>query len=115
MTTNDLLDLIGDGVVVFGTAMNYTYINQKGGQLLGRTPTDLVGKNYWVEYPGTKGTPFANACIRALETQQQITIDECYPVMDRWQPDILVLDMIMPGPWVLALQDDRSGSRQLPK
>jgi PAS domain-containing protein len=51
-----LLERVSDGFVAFDTEMNYTYINKRGGELLGRKPEDLIGKNYWKEYPEAKGT-----------------------------------------------------------
>ena len=52
--------------------------------MLGRAPKDLLGKNYWVEYPEAKGTPFAEAYTRALETQETIVLEDYYAPWDRW-------------------------------
>jgi PAS domain S-box-containing protein len=75
---------VADGFVAFDAKMNYTYVNEKGGELLGRKPEDLLGKNYWKEYPEAKGTPFANAYVRALETQTPIFLEDYYEPFDRW-------------------------------
>lgn len=80
----DILDRINDGIVAFDAGMNYIYVNQKGGELLGRNPKDLVGKNYWAEYPEARGTTFANAYLRALETQEMIVIEDYYAPFQRW-------------------------------
>ncbi len=80
----NILERISDGVVAFDAQMNYTYVNARGGELLGRKPEDLIGKNYWQEYPEAKGTPFANAYVRALETQTPITLEDYYEPFDRW-------------------------------
>ncbi len=79
-----MLERINDGVVAFDREMNYTYVNLKAGEMLGRVPEDLVGKNYWKEYPEAKGTPFANAYVRALETQQPVVLEEHYAPWNRW-------------------------------
>ncbi len=79
-----VLASINDGFVTFDPQMNYTYVNPKGGELLGRKPENLVGKNYWVEFPEAKGTPFANAYVRALETQETLVIEDYYAPWDRW-------------------------------
>jgi PAS domain S-box-containing protein len=79
-----ILDHISDGVLVFDRQMNYIYVNQKGAELLGRSPTDLIGKNCWQEFPEAIGTPFADAYARALETQQTILLEEYYPPFKRW-------------------------------
>jgi len=80
----DILERISDGFVAFDAQMNYTYVNARGGELLGRRPADLIGKNYWQEYPEAQGTSFANAYTRALETQTPITLDDYYAPWDRW-------------------------------
>jgi PAS domain S-box-containing protein len=78
------LESMSDGFVAFDTELNYTYINQHAGKLLGRNPEDLVGKNYWVEYPEAKGSPFANNYVKALETQEPIIFEDYYSPWERW-------------------------------
>ncbi|MBT3313395.1 MAG: PAS domain S-box protein [Anaerolineae bacterium] len=80
----DTIEHISDGVVIFDAQMNYTYVNERGGEMLGRKPTDLIGKNYWDEYPKAKGTSFANAYMRALEIQSFIKLEDYYEPFDRW-------------------------------
>lgn len=79
-----MLERINDGVVAFDREMNYTYVNPKAGEMLGRVPEDLIGRNYWTEYPEAKGTPFANAYMQALETQQPVVLEEHYAPWNRW-------------------------------
>jgi PAS domain S-box-containing protein len=79
-----ILERISDGFVAFDAHMNYTYVNERSGQLLGRKPEDLIGKNYWKEFPEAKGTPFAEAYVRALETQAPIQFENYYAPWDRW-------------------------------
>ena len=79
-----LLERVSDGIVAFDSQMNYTYVNARGGELLGRAPGDLIGKNYWAEYPEAKGTPIANAYLAALERQKAIQFEEYYASSDRW-------------------------------
>ena len=80
----ELIERISDGFVALDAQMNYIYINQRGGELLGRKPQELIGKNYWEEYPEARGTPFANAYIRALETQTPILLEDYYAPWGRW-------------------------------
>lgn len=79
-----VLERINDGIVIFDREMNYAFVNKRGGELLGRQPGELIGKNYWQEYPEAKGTPFANAYLQALETQQPIAFEDYYAPWDRW-------------------------------
>lgn len=79
-----ILERINDGFVAFDAQINYTYVNKRAGELLARAPEDLVGKNYWEEFPEAKGTPFASAYVRALETQEPIIFEDYYAPWDRW-------------------------------
>lgn len=81
---NTLLERISDGFVAFDSQMNYTFVNEVGARLLGRTANDLIGKNYWTEFPEAKNTPFANAYLQAFETQKPVSIEEYYEPWDRW-------------------------------
>ncbi len=79
-----LLERISDGFVAFDAEMNYTFVNEAGGNMLGRNPKSLIGKNYWLEFPEAKSTPFANAYVRAFEKQEPIFIEEYYQPWGRW-------------------------------
>ena len=62
----NIIERISDGFVAFDAQMKYTYANERSGQLLGPKPEDLIGRNYWKEFPEAKGTPCADACVHAL-------------------------------------------------
>jgi PAS domain S-box-containing protein len=79
-----LLERISDGFVALDADMNYIFVNEAGGKLLGRPPQELIGKNYWTEFPEAKGTPFANAYLDALVKQQTLFIEEHYEPWNRW-------------------------------
>ena len=79
-----LLERVSDGFVALDKGFNYTYVNSFGGVLLGRKAEDLIGKNYWTEYPEARNTVFAQAYIRAFETQQPIFLEEYYEQWGRW-------------------------------
>lgn len=80
-----VLERVTDGFVALDKNWNYTYLNQKAAQLLNRqSPADLLGKNYWEEYPEAAGTPFAQAYQRAMEEQVTIVLEDYYAPWDRW-------------------------------
>ncbi|HOX91460.1 MAG TPA: PAS domain-containing protein, partial [Spirochaetales bacterium] len=81
---NSIIERISDGFVAFDHDMNYTYVNEMGGKLLGRLPADLVGRNYWTEYPEARGTPFAQAYSKALATQEPVFFEDFYAPWNRW-------------------------------
>jgi len=79
-----VLDSITDGIVVFDRELNYLYVNGRAGELLGRDPADLVGRNYYIEYPEARGTPFARAYEEAVRTGAFIALEELYEPWQRW-------------------------------
>ena len=80
----EILESITDGFVAFDGEMNYTYINKRGAELLGRKAEELIGKNYWKEFPEAVGTPFANYYMHALNSKSTIVFENCYEPWDRW-------------------------------
>src|SRR5512147_1594089 len=54
---NEFIERISDGFVAFDTQMNYTYVNQRGGELLGRKPEDLIGKTTGRNFPKRAARP----------------------------------------------------------
>ena len=79
-----ILERVSEGFVAFDSRLNYLYVNERGCDLLRRTPKELIGKNLWKEYPEVKGTSFANAYLHALETQTPIQLEDYYEPWERW-------------------------------
>ena len=93
-----VLDRISDGILALDAGMNYTYLNERAGELLGRRAEELIGKNLLEEYSGADRTPFMEACQRALETQSVVWLNEYFTPTDRW-----LARYIFPGGYVPAL------------
>jgi PAS domain S-box-containing protein len=79
-----VLERISDGILAFDAGMNYTYLNERAGELLGRSAEELIGKNLREEYSSADHTPFIEACQRALETQSVVWLNEYFPTTDLW-------------------------------
>jgi PAS domain-containing protein len=80
----DIIEKINEGFVALDAQMNYLYINRRGSELLKRKPEDMIGKNYWEEYPEDKDTSFGKAYRKALETQAIIYLEDYYASRDLW-------------------------------
>ena len=80
----NIIEKINEGFVSLDTRMNYAYVNRRAGELLGRKPEELIGKNYWEEHPLDKGTSFGRAYLQALETQSEIELADYYEPGNRW-------------------------------
>lgn len=75
---------VSDAVVALDTTWRYTYLNDRAAAIFGRTPSDLVGKHIWTEFPEGVGQPFHLAYERAMRDQQPLTLEEYYQPYDRW-------------------------------
>ncbi len=80
----NVFETMGDAFVSLDEHWVYTYVNERAGQIFGRTPQSLIGKHIWTEFPEGVGQPFYKAYYQAVETQQPITIEEFYPPYNRW-------------------------------
>jgi len=78
------LNNISDGFVSLDTNWNFTFLNNKAGELLGRKPSDLIGKHVWTEFPEVVGLPFYKAYQDAFKTRQTIVIEEYYEPFKKW-------------------------------
>ena len=81
---SNIIEMINEGFVSFDAQMNYLYVNQRGSELLKRSPEELIGKNYWEVYPQDKDTAFGRAYVQALETQTPIALEDFYVPGQRW-------------------------------
>lgn len=79
-----ILEMIGDAFVAFDRDFNYSYVNERAAALFGRDAFDLLGRNYWEEFPEARGTPFAEAYLRALATGETIQFESHFEPWDRW-------------------------------
>src|SRR6185369_14033106 len=80
----NIVEKMHEGFAALDGQMNYVYINQRGSELLKREPADLIGKNYWDEYPQDKDTSFGQAYLLALENQTPVTLEDYYAPRDSW-------------------------------
>jgi PAS domain S-box-containing protein len=81
---NSILERVTDGVVALDRDGQFTYVNQRAGQILCHDSEDLVGENIWEKLPQEMGEAFYPACHRAIEQQQFIQIEVYYSAHGRW-------------------------------
>src|SRR5829696_6065345 len=66
------LDRISEGILALDHEFNYSYVNERAGELLGCKPEDLIGKNLQNGHLHGDKPPFADACQQAFETQTTV-------------------------------------------
>ena len=79
-----VLERVSDAFISLDAQWCCTYLNSHAARLLGREAGDLIGRNYWTEFPGDVGQPFYLACHRALAELIPIQIEEYFAPTDLW-------------------------------
>ncbi|MCE1164630.1 MAG: PAS domain S-box protein [Bacteroidetes bacterium] len=79
-----LIERITDAFVSLDKNWCYTYMNKKAGEIFGRNPAKMQGKNIWKEFPEGIGRSFQKAYIKAFKKQEFTQIEEYYPPYDKW-------------------------------
>jgi PAS domain S-box-containing protein len=79
-----ILETVSDGFVFLDASWRYTYVNARAGELLGRSPEQLLGKHIWTEFPDGVGQKFHLAYEQAAREQRPIQLEEFYPPFRRW-------------------------------
>ena len=79
-----VVERVSDAFVALDKNWLYTYVNEKAGELLGREPKTLIGKNVWKEFPQGIDQPFYHAYQRAMKTQEYQYMEEYFPAFDKW-------------------------------
>ena len=78
------LSRVSDAVVSFDADWRFVYLNARAAESFGRPVADLLGKDFWEEFPVAIDQPFFQHHRRAMAEQVPITVEEYYPPRDRW-------------------------------
>src|SRR5438445_13752799 len=81
LATN-ILESITDGFIALDHDWRFRYINASAELFLNRRRSDLLGKNYWDEFPAAIGTKVDNEYRRAVAQQTSIVFED-YSEMGR--------------------------------
>lgn len=79
-----MMERVSDAFVAIDKNWNYTYVNSRAGEIMGRKSASLLGKNIWTEFPEGIDRPFYEAYHKALKEQVYIYLEEYYPPYDAW-------------------------------
>jgi len=78
-----VLDRVSDGFAAVDREWRYTFVNERGSELLQKRPEDLLGRKVWEVFPDATGA-FHSACERALETREKVELVEYYEGIGVW-------------------------------
>ena len=81
---SQILERISDGFGSLDRDWNYTFVNEKLAQNVGRKREELLGHNIWSDFPEAIGTPVHKAYLRTMEEQVVIELEHYYTPFGRW-------------------------------
>lgn len=79
-----VLEQVTDAFVALDHDWRCTYVNGLAGELLGKKPSELIGRSLSAELPEGAAQPFRVAYQRATAEQRPARIEEYFPAWDRW-------------------------------
>jgi PAS domain S-box-containing protein len=74
-----ILEGVSDGFNTFDHEWRYTYVNAAAAKMVGRTPEELLGKNFWEVWPRAEDSPFGPAYRRAVTESVPVSVEAFYP------------------------------------
>lgn len=80
-----IFDRISDGLIVLDSNFCYVYANKKIGEITGRDPKTLIGKNVWHEFPDAIGGQTYRAFNKAFTEQQYVYNLDYFEPLNLWQ------------------------------
>ena len=78
------LERVSDAVVSVDTDFQYTYLNQKAEELLGKGQSELRGEVIWDAFPETQDTIAQDRIERALRTNQEAQYERYNESVNSW-------------------------------
>ena len=82
--SRSILDSITDGFFALDHDWRLTFINPAAGQMMDRTPSDLIGERLLDVYPDLVGSEFERVYRRVVAGQTAESFTAYYPNFDRW-------------------------------
>jgi PAS domain S-box-containing protein len=79
-----ILASINDGFLALDQDWHFTYVNAAAQRMLGRAATELIGKNYWEEYPANIGTAVETNYRRAMAERLSVAFENYYKPWRQW-------------------------------
>ncbi|MEU2349630.1 SpoIIE family protein phosphatase [Modestobacter sp. NPDC049651] len=77
--STEVLDAVPIGIMRVDREWRVTYLNPSGGAVVGYTPAELVGRDYWDAFPANVDGAFGPAFREIMRTRQGATVEAWYP------------------------------------
>jgi PAS domain S-box-containing protein len=80
----DILESISDAFFAVDNEWRFTYVNSKAEELWDRSREELLGKDYWEEFPQAEGSESYRQIKRAMEEGLTTEFETLSPVLGIW-------------------------------
>lgn len=79
-----VLERLSEGFMSIAPDGRITYVNRKAAEMNRRSIGELVGRNFWQEFPTAKGNEFAEHFYEALALQKNHRFEMYSPSLEMW-------------------------------
>jgi PAS domain S-box-containing protein len=80
----DIINRISDPVIAIDLEGNYTYVNKRAEQILGRPLKELIGKSIWNESRESNSLQLKEACKKAIAKQEYVYLEQFSTLHKMW-------------------------------
>lgn len=80
----DILESITDAFYAVDSEWRFTYLNPNAEPLLQRKRGELLGRNFWNEFPDAVNSSFYREYQRAISEQRAVSFEEYYAPLSTW-------------------------------
>ena len=80
----EILESITDGFMVMDREWRFVYVNSAAEQMVGASREEVLGKNHWELYPGTRNTQTEQDYRRAVREGVPVESEIYYEPWGRW-------------------------------
>ncbi len=82
--SRNIVESITDAFFALDEEWRFTYVNQTAYTLIDRAPGDLIGKDFWEEFPGLHDSESKRMHRRVMRDRVAESLTAFYPDHDRW-------------------------------
>jgi PAS domain S-box-containing protein len=79
-----VFERVSDGILAFDNDARITYSNKKSGEINKRNPEELIGKNFWTEFPLAEYTTFHEKFYESISDQKNVHFESYAPALGIW-------------------------------
>jgi PAS domain S-box-containing protein len=80
----DVLEIIGDTVLLLDGQWRYVYVNRAAERVAGKLREELIGRVIWETYPALIGSPIGAAYRKAMAERAIVRLEAVGVVSERW-------------------------------